>query len=232
VFDQYSRRARLAPAFLAMLPALGLCGAAAFSAEDVLKIAGLAFGALGLAACGLVRDRGRKIEPALWTSWRGSPTTRQLRWREAEDVPATARLHKRIEDVLGHQLPSEAEEQHDPADADRRYDEAVTALRERTRDKERFRLVFEENMEYGFRRNSLGLRPVGLAVAAAALIAACALLIADSGAVGPRLSRWGVSALFSLAVLIFWLMFVNPEWVRRAAELYATRLLEAVHSLP
>ena len=36
----------------------------------------------GIVVCGLVRAAGRRLEPALWASWGGAPTTRRLRFRE------------------------------------------------------------------------------------------------------------------------------------------------------
>src|SRR6266508_3308648 len=83
--DAYTRRARLAPALLAAIPALAVLGASALSPETTVRLLGVALGAIGLAVCGLVRDHGRQIEPDLWASWGGNPTLRRLRWRGAED---------------------------------------------------------------------------------------------------------------------------------------------------
>jgi hypothetical protein len=133
--------------------------------------------------------------------------------------------------LLEHPLPDARAEREDPAAADRRYDEAVAVLRERTRDKSHFRLVFAENMEYGFRRNALGLRPFALIIACIALVLSATLLVWGHGDQAGRWSRWGISAAISSASLFYWWRIVNPEWVRRPAELYADRLLEAVESL-
>lgn len=103
-------------------------------------------------------------------------------------------------------------------------------LRERTRDTGRFRLVFAENMEYGFRRNALGLRPIALAIAAVGLMLSIALLIWGSGDQAARWTRWGIAGAISIASILYWSRIVTPGWVRRAADLYATRLLEAVET--
>jgi hypothetical protein len=128
-------------------------------------------------------------------------------------------------------LPNEVDEARDPTRADRQYEEAVTVLRERTRDTSRFRLVFAENMEYGFRRNSLGLRPFALAIAAISLALSAALLIRADGVVVSRLATWGAAGGISVVLLIYWWRVVTPGWVRVSAELYADRLLEAVDTL-
>jgi hypothetical protein len=49
--------------------------------------------------------------------------------------------------------------------------------------------------------------------------------------VAARWARWGVSCGISAVLLVYWWRIVTPEWVRRAAELYADRLLEAVETL-
>ena len=156
MLDQYTRRARLAPVLLAAVPALVFLGTAVSSPQDFVKVGGAALAAVGLVACGLVRDRGRHVQMRLWQSWGGSPTTRRLRLTGNSDVRAAGRLRSRVEAITGSPLPTQDEERDDPTDADRRYEEAVSALRERTRDHERFPLVFEENMDYGFRRTRSG----------------------------------------------------------------------------
>ena len=196
-----------------------------------MKVGGAALAAVGLVACGLVRDRGRHVQMGLWQNWGGSPTTRRLRLVGSDEPRAAARIRSRVEAVTGWPLPTQDEEREDPTDADRRYEEAVSALRERTRDHERFPLVFEENMDYGFRRNTLGIRPVGSLVSLVALAASVALLIVDDGSVASHFGRWGASALVAAVLLVFWRGFVTAGWVRHAAELYADRLFDAIHLL-
>jgi hypothetical protein len=229
MFDGYTRRARLMPALLSAVPAIAVTGAGAFSPEPALRISGLLLGGVSLAVCGLVRSAGRKLQPSLWEAWGGNPTVQRLRWRGPSHRDNVERLHRELGAVLDEPLPTEAEEAADPARADLRYEDASTILRNRTRDTSRFRLVFEENMEYGFRRNCLGLRPVAIAVAAVSLIVSVAFLFA--GDPGDRWSRWGVSAVIAGAALIFWCRVVTPAWAREAAEVYADRLLEAVDTL-
>jgi hypothetical protein len=141
------------------------------------------------------------------------------------------RLHGRLDAVLDTPLPDAASEANDPRAADRRYGEAIAVLRERTRDISRFRLVFAENVEYGFRRNCLGLRPFALVIAGVALALSIGLLVWGHGDESQRWARWGIAAAISAAALLYWWRVVTPEWVRRPAELYAVRLLEAVETV-
>lgn len=196
-----------------------------------MRLLGSVLGAFALVICGLVRDRGKRLEADLWASWGGSPTLRRLRWRDAGDPESLRRLHGRLNALLDHPLPDASDEAAHPARADRRYNEAVAVLRGRTRDTANFRLVFAENMEYGFRRNVLGLRPIALSIAGAALLLSLVLLIWGPGDQAARLTRWGIAAAVSGVSLLGWWLMVTPEWVRRSAEVYADRLLEAIDAL-
>jgi hypothetical protein len=118
-------------------------------------------------------------------------------------------------------LPTPEQESADPTGSDEIYDAAVAVLRTRLRD--RGSLVFEENCNYGFRRNLYGLRPFGLTAAAVSLLAA-AVLITNGGAADSSLAL--LTGLIDLALLWLWLAVVNPRWVAQAAWAYAERLVD------
>lgn len=226
MFDTYARRARLAPSALAALPALALFGGGLISLVEEDSALAFCLGAGGLALCGFVRDRGARIQAGLWQKWGGAPTTRRLRWRDNEIGTATDR-HRRLEQVLGTTLPSADEESDDPDEADRRYADAVTALRELTRPRDRFALVFEENMDYGFRRNCLGLRPVGIVIGAVVLASSLVLVLT-----GDSDGRYLLAVLAAAIASLGWSLLVTPEWVKTAADRYADRLMDAMALLP
>jgi hypothetical protein len=224
--DAYSRRARLAPAVLAAMPAVILVGGALWAPASGDSLAAIAIGAIALVICGLVRETGRRLQPELWKSWGGSPTVARLRWA-GNDKAAVSWLHEGMGQVTGNPLPTEQEEATDPASADARYERAVLSLRELTRDARQFGLVAEENAEYGFRRNCLGLRPYALAVATVvAVVSAVALSIGSS-----HPGRYWASLAAAVAALAGWYLIVRSSWVRSAADRYAERLLGAVEPL-
>lgn len=223
--DAYTRRARLAPATLAAAAPIVLFAGSLLALEKSGVVVGFLLAAVSLVIAGLVRGRGRAIEPQLWASWGGAPTTTFLRWSGPTDRDAQSRRHTLLEGILGQGLPSAVEEEADPDGADRRYATATAALRDLTRDQDRFSLVAEENREYGFRRNSLGLRPLALVVSTLTALLSAILAIAAE-----RPACW-LSMGISLLVLGFWFAVVRADWVRAAAELYAQRLLEAAESL-
>jgi hypothetical protein len=69
-------------------------------------------------------------------------------------------------------------------------------LRQRTRDTKIFNKVFAENMEYGFRRNCLGLRPTGLVLAAIGVVATIVLSIRVTRPSNPDYSPGDGRALY------------------------------------
>jgi len=91
-------------------------------------------------------------------------------------------------------------------------------------------LVFKGLTEYGFRRNLLGLKTIGLPV-----VILCFLLCVAS--VWIKRSNNGdlattISATLLVAGLFFtWLMWVNEKTVRLAADRYARFLLESALEL-
>jgi hypothetical protein len=226
MLDAYSQRARLAPAALAAGPPIVLAGGSVLALERSGGIVGFLLAALLLALCGLVRGRGRSIEPRLWADWGGAPTTSLLRWSGSVPEHTQRRRHALLESILGEALPTRAEEEADPKAADPRYETAVAALRDLTRSRANFPLVAEENAEYGFRRNALGLKPVAIVIAAAAGLAAVILASAES-APGHFLPAAAVAA----GAIVAWTVVVRPVWVRAAAERYAERLVETCESL-
>ncbi len=229
MLDSYTRRARIAPASLVAIPAVGVLVAGLTSPSTLARISAIAVGGVGLVLAGLVRDRGRAIQDALWRSWGGSPTVQRFRWRDADDPETVRRLHEDISLVIERPLPDMEDEARDPTAADSAYDDAVAVLRERTRDRARFPLVFEENADYGFRQNALGLRWVGAGVAVVGVV--ISVTFAIRGQHEHDLVRWATPALISSGCLLVWTIVVTPRWVRRAADRYADRLLGAVHLL-
>jgi hypothetical protein len=229
--DAYTTRARLAPAALAALPALALLGGGLLAPSQAARLGTTTVAAVLLLASQLSRDAGRRLQPGLWESWGGPPTVTRLRHRGASDARRVERLLGRVEAALGARLPTESEESADPDRADAEYEDAVADLRNRTRDRSRFPLVFEEYANYGFRRNLLGLRAWAIAVALAVL-GTCAVAYALSdGTAAERVRAWGWPAGVAIVAAGVWWRAITPAWVRLTADAYADRLFEALDTL-
>jgi len=228
--DAYSFWARVVPVAVVFLPPLVLLGAGIVTGTDRLIASGLVLTVASAIAAQIGRDRGRRLQPGLWVCWGGSPTIRRLRYRDG-DPGVVARLHRRVESVLGDALPSQEEEAADRAAADSRYDETIRRLIGKTRDRKRFDLLFRENVNYGQRRNLLGLKPIGIVVAVATGVVCVLLALTGSGGLEHEAGRYGPAFAVACLELLFWLVVVKRDWVRVPAEAYADRLIEAVDVL-
>jgi len=92
--------------------------------------------------------------------WGGKPSTVKLRHRDTTNQRPHERTlpRHRASAAARSQVPNATEETADPVAADSVYEAFGDFLRERTRDTKKCRLVFEELMNYGFRRNLWGWR--------------------------------------------------------------------------
>ena len=240
VFNPYDRKARLQPALLTTLP---------FFVSIVLLI--LEFGSIWTAAGGIVlycggttfltqvgRDRGKRLEPALFQAWGGKPSVAMLRHSDTRLGVATKERYRSFltRTVPGLRLASEEEEHRCPQQAEDGYESATTWLLAQTRDRERFELLFRENMNYGFRRNIWALRPwafitesVSIALVAVLVFNLCTgELISTIQSVDIRI--W-VSIVLTLIHMFFFAFKVRRKWVRLTAEAYAQHLLAACDTL-
>jgi hypothetical protein len=233
--DGYTMRARIQPAMLVALP-IALCVVVLDPSR--LLIGTVAWTVLAWAGgtaliAQLARDRGKQLESALFKKWGGKPTTRALRLRSAANQALVLRRHEVLQRLLPTvAMPTTDDETRDVIAADAVYDTFITRLRDLTRDKIRFPLVFEENANYGFRRNLWGLKLIGVLGSLAGLVVA-AVSIAQrlrSNAL-EGLAPIAAVAVICLALLYVWIFVVSPSWVRLPAEEYAERLLESTESL-
>lgn len=197
---------------------------AAFGSATLLAL-------LSLLAAHLGRDRARGLQADLWKRWGGAPTSRRLRFRDGGSAERVQRRHDAFERVTGHALPSADDEAANPVGADEAYEDAVALVRDLTRDRSRFGVLFSENADYGFRRNMLGLRGWSVAVALLVLAGAILIFALDTESVGARLTAALPAAAWSVGVLAFDLLVVKDAWVRLPAEAYADQLVTAAETL-
>lgn len=232
--DAYTARARLAPALTVLFPIVVDVLAAVPTVQTWWEkaLAGLLGVGLWMAPAQWVADRGRARQARLWQDWGGVPTTAALRWRSATNKIAMGERHAHVSRATGIALPDDAAESRDPIGADESYEAATGILREATRDAAKFPLVTAAVTDYGFRRNSYGLRRIGLTVAALAAAVAAALLV-----IGIRSShvswKWAIAALIvDLICLAWWWRGVTVDAVRSAGDRYAERLLAGASQVP
>jgi hypothetical protein len=228
-FDRYDRNARLKPALLALLPLLLL------TAVWLKDVWASATALLGLVIfCGLIlflsriaRQRGRVVQGNIERDLGGLPTTIALRRRDTTIDRQTKERYYRFLSSRGHHVPTADEEELNGTAADLGYRACITWLLEQTRDKSRFRMIADENIDYGFRRNLFGLKNVAIAIALFCIAINSAAII--SAFASRDTVFWaGIVLEGVLAMLILaWVAVVTSSFVLDAAWSYATRLLAA-----
>ncbi|MCI3206446.1 MULTISPECIES: hypothetical protein [Pandoraea] len=236
VFDAYDRKARLVPALLAIAPLFLVLVLRMDEWPFLAKLgsAAVALGGLWLLT-DVARSMGKSKEAQLYRSWGGKPSVQLLRHSNAEvDGFTKMRYHACLSKKTGTAMPTPAEENDDPRQADARYDSASRWLLDNTRDKARFPLLASENITYGFRRNGYGIRAVGLLI--------CALTFLW-GLVGAPLHqpdallefvsrpKTAVSLLICVVMAVLWLAYFRATTVRTAAFTYANELLRSCERL-
>lgn len=165
--------------------------------------------------------------------WGGKPSTAFLRHSGgAFNRHTLARYHRRLSELLPDlRLPSEAEERAEPSRCDEVYEACGDYLRAQTRDTTRFRVLFQELINYGFRRNLWGMKAIGVVLSLAGIAITGALLVARTEA-----GKWPDPALaigfaIDAVMLVCWVAVIRPDWVRFTAEKYARQLLECADQL-
>lgn len=234
-FDTYTWRARIVPAFLVFLPLTIAVFLWIPDIELISRLAGAVLGPLGIAMlmAQIGRDRGYKKQPQLWSQWGGAPTTQILRHRNPKGNPVLReKYHRKLKELQPDiEIPTPEEEKRDPQKADFVYEACTRYVINRTRDRRKFPLIFHENVNYGFRRNLWGLKPFGILFALIGL-ATCGLkLWLDWRATQRVTGEAALSAAFNLSLLLFWLFWVTPAWVRIPADAYSARLYDSCDQL-
>lgn len=241
--DRYDRNARLKPALLMLLPALVAIVALYHDALGTLGTIVTLAGGCGLPflLADFARSLGVAREPELWVSWGGPPSTQLLRHADSTvDAVSKARYHSFLAEKISTKFPTPASEKQNPEKADAVYASATKWLRGATRDEKKFRLLLNDNITYGFRRNAYGLRGFGIAVSALTFVWVClrhgfvpfVARVREAKEIETLFSagEW-TSLLFALIMLVTWIAFFSKASVRAAAFSYADKLILACETL-
>lgn len=229
-FDTYSFRARVLPVYLTLAPVILLL--VAVVPEGIkLQIGGataLVFAPVSFLLGQVGADFGKRLEMSLWTNWGGPPTTRFLRHGNHEFNEVTrSRVHEKLRQ-LGLSVPAREEQERDPCAADTHYQSCAEDVIRRTRDTRKFPLVFRGLTEYGFRRNLLGLKILGMPISVVGLAGSAWFAYTAWISTNDLPSVSLIAALTSAGLLLAWLVWVTERTVKLSADRYARFLLEAV----
>ena len=186
----------------------------------------------------LISNHGNELQTRLFSEWGKAPTTALLRFVDSYLDPYTKeRYHRWLEAMVPElRMPTHEQEQAEPLKADACFASAGAFLREHSRDRSKYPMIYSDNVAYGYARNLLLMKPFGIAAAALGLLANVVFLYVDISAYlsvdGQRSLTMqfdcGIGAtLLSLAMLWVFTGVVNKEYVKGRAVRYAKSLLAA-----
>lgn len=227
-FDKYTLFARLFPAIVAAAPAIALAWAVIAGKEIKLvqAIAGTALTVLLMVFADVARRRGKAIEPRLIERMGGLPSITMLRHCDTTFEAATkARMHAFLAEKLAEPAPTAEQEAAVPETADDFYRRAGNWLRENTRSKKKFDILFNENITYGYRRNLFALKWPALILNVLIVISSVTYLWLQAGPLD-------LLPVFVIAFLhaAYLAIFSTRSAVEEASRIYARQLLLSTES--
>lgn len=233
-FDRYSVNARLIPALIVLLP-IGLSLASLFPQKfhgwDLIVWLGTSSG-MAVFLEQLARDKGRSRQSHLFSLWGGNPAALMLSHRGSSlDPVSLKRYHRILSGLIRADIPTVEEERSDPEKSDNVYRSCISFLKSRTRDKERFRLIFAENVNYGFRRNLWGMKPYALTFTILSVFIVLTQIIPHWKEISDIKPVAWVALVLDISFLSIWIFHIKPEWIRVTSEAYAMQLLSACDQL-
>lgn len=233
--DKYTIKARLYPSFLVLIPAFVICvyyipGFAEYY-HYIITLIGV--GLITFLLSQLGRDFGKKKEPKLHEYFGGKPTTQILRHRNSYiDKVTKVRYHELLSNKIdGLQIPTIEEEVKDMKSTDEVYESCIKYLISKTRDTEKFKLLYKENINYGFRRNLWGMKPWALFIL---LFCFCihSYFSTKYFTVFNQFEQKDIALFFLLIVTtLFWIFIVTKDWIKIPSFAYAERLLETLNEI-
>jgi len=229
--DSYTRIARVRPALIVILPA-ALAVLAWFPDARLGAVWAVVVASGGTYLLAQVaRARGKLKEPELFERFGGHPTIRRLKQLDTPNSVSLERWRRRIQELLpGVSLPTPEQERDDPSGANDVYLSIAQFLIERTRDRAKYGLLFQENCQYGFARNLWAMKPVGICITLASL--ASVALLGYSQYRNTAIATLTIAAAAAAGILLYaWVFWITPRWVQVPSDAYADRLLAALDSL-
>jgi hypothetical protein len=224
-FDKYQRVARVYPALIIVAPAIVAAATTiptlhtqTWTAHAVTVAILLA---LLFAFTNIVRTCGRNLEPSLWNSWGGPPSTRMLLWSDATMSEAwKEKAHGVVKESVGIELHSKRKESHNQEEAKKLICDSfsqVKTILDLEKPGGRHQV---HNIEYGFCRNLMGACWLGMGLSAASAVWCGAFFLIE---------RQERLPLVGLAVSLIWcllLLLARRIWLPVSVKLCADRYAE------
>lgn len=192
----------------------------------------ISFGVMSFLSA-IISNMGNSIQRVYFDKWGGAPTTTLLMPDNDElDIYTKQRyfvwLNSKIPDLNLSMTVDEKEDHQHKARS------AINFLREYTRDIKKYPAVYRDNVSYGFARNLVALRHIGLIISVVGLAINTGIMLCpayNTIALGSALTVGSfplgiVSSLLSLLCVMLFLFVLNEGFVKQRAFRYARSLLE------
>lgn len=227
IFSKYELKARVFPAFLVLLP-IGFTALIWY--PDLISLSGSFYIIIFIVSilfflAKIARERGKTIQAKLLKEWDGFPSTRMLHHSDNSiDSVTKKRYHLYLQNTIpGIEIPTLEQELENPTYYEQQYTSAVNWLIENTRDNDH---LLQDNINYGFSQNLLGIKFLGILCCIIAIIINifAAYQSHNINLLAMPLEIW-LSILINFLFLLLWIFYVNKKWVRSSSEAYARILL-------
>lgn len=232
--DAYTARARLLPGLVTVLPlAVTVYAWNPGHLLDWNSLGAILTGFGGMILLSFIaRDLGKSVENRLFKKWTGRPTELAIMHSGPMDPPLRSRRHAALRLLFADvDIPTAEEEAVDRDAAYKRFTTITTLMISHCRNKRKWPLLFEENCNYGFRRNMLGMKPIGLTISLITSIA-LALLLFMAFSLHQQVPVIAIAIeAVNVLMLLLWIFWVNEASVRKGADLYAARLFEVLDTV-
>lgn len=232
--DTYSIKARLFPALVAMAPALALFLMSGTWTDPGLPeaVTGLTLAVMFYSVAELARRAGKHVEARMFKATDGRPVNLELSFEDTTIDDATkARYRRFLAEQVGMEAPTRESEAEDPAMARQFYAACYEYIRLNTYNTEKYRILFNENIGYGYLRNLLGLKPYGIAINCAAALAALGLYIKQPAFASMSDGKLLIQAGLAAWHILYLTLGVTERSVLAASKRYARQLTLSCETL-
>lgn len=233
--NEYSIKARIYPIVFLLIPfvILGITYSIEYKNYVTTFSTFIISGLLAYFFSNIGRDAGKRKEVKLWEIWGGMPMSQLLNFNNnIVDRLTKENYHNQLQRLA----PINEIVDFKTIDENKKneiYSYWTKFLISQTRDTKSFRLLFYENISYGFRRNLWGLKPIGIIILLTCI--ALNVLIQEIKYRGLTFLEFTIEFYISqsllIMLLIIWIFIIVPNWVKVPAFSYASRLLEATNNL-
>jgi hypothetical protein len=176
----------------------------------------------------IVRALGKRIEPNLWKSWGGAPSTQIMSWKNEIIGPELKKLYFRaVQEKLELPTPSREEEEVNPIRAADLINQAFKRVQGLIRQRDKNGLWSIANADYGFARNLLGSRPLWVIISAVMMIIS-GYNVYSQFSKPILIGSVGNAVMLLASIYVGW--YILPEYTRQVAFRYAEHAWESFYN--